>query len=194
MKRSTRPSSTGYGKEFSKCGPPASPCGWPWKKTSSRVEVKRAMALPTSNANFDALAPRAAGQLITSADWNALVAASKSVQDALNSLSQAVDTRLSAVETEANQIKTQLQTVVTDLTALEAIVRQYSHVTLKPSQAVYTLGETAVITAQVTDVAGQPPVFHDANRPWVTFVCTWGRLRAVPGFTTSGGEGDRTVT
>ena len=32
------------------------------------------MSLPTNTANFDALAPRQPGQLITSADWNALVA------------------------------------------------------------------------------------------------------------------------
>ena len=61
------------------------------------------MALPTSNADFAALAPRTPGQLITSTDWNALVAATKTVQDTLDALSQAVDTRLYEVETGVQQ-------------------------------------------------------------------------------------------
>ena len=152
------------------------------------------MSLPTSNANFDALAPRSPGQLITSADWNALVAAAKSVQATLNALSQAADARLTAVETSVQQTKTDLQNAVTRLTTLEGVVHQYNRVTLKPSQAVYALGETALITATVADVGGQPIVFTAQNRPWVTFVCTWGRLRAAPGFDSDAGAGDRTVT
>lgn len=152
------------------------------------------MSLPTSNANFDALAPRSPGQLITSADWNALVAAAKSVQATLNALSQAADARLTAVETSVQQTKTDLQNAVTRLTTLEGVVHQYNRVTLKPSQAVYALGETALITATVADVGGQPIAFTAQNRPWVTFVCTWGRLRAAPGFDSDAGAGDRTVT
>jgi hypothetical protein len=144
------------------------------------------MSLPVSNANFDALAPRGPGQLITSADWNALVAAAKSVQDTLNALSQAVDTRLGAVETS-------VQTASAELAIIDNAVRQYSRVTLTPSQTVYAVGETALITATLADFAGNPAVFNPASLPWVTFVCTWGRLRAVPGFVSDGAEGDRTV-
>ncbi len=152
------------------------------------------MALPTSNANFAALAPRTAGQLITSADWNALVAASKTVQDTLNALSQAVDARLTAVEAGVQQAKTDLQNTTARVTALENTLRQYNRVTLKPTQAVYAIGETAVITATVTDITGQPINFPAQSRPFVTFVATWGRLRAVPGFESDAGLGDRTVT
>lgn len=151
------------------------------------------MSLPTANANFDPLASRTAGQLITSADWNALVAATKAVQDTLNALSQAVDTRLTAVEASVQQVTSDVQSAVTRLTALEAITRQYDRVTLKPSQQMYALGETALIIATVTDVTGQPIAFTPDNRPWLTFVCTWGRLRAVPGFDSQVGVGDRTV-
>jgi len=145
------------------------------------------MSLPTSTANFDALAPRTAGELITSTDWNALVAACKSVQGTVNALSQAADTRLTAAETA-------VQGAVAKVTALEAVVHEYRRVTLKPTRATYALGETAVISASVLDFAGQPMTLAAGNRPWVTFFCTWGRLRAVPGFESSPGFGDRSVT
>jgi hypothetical protein len=145
------------------------------------------MSLPTSTANFNALAPRTSGELITSADWNALVAACKNVQDTVNGLSQAVDTRLTAAESA-------LQAAVARVAALEAVVHEFRRVTLKPTRAIYALGETAVISASVADSAGQPMTFTAVNRPWVTFICTWGRLRAVPGFESSPGFGDRSVT
>jgi hypothetical protein len=151
------------------------------------------MSLPTSNADFGALAPRAPGQLITSADWNALVAASRTVQDSVNAISQAAETRLAALETGVVQIQANLQTAVAQLTALAGVVAQYNRVTLKPSQAVYAIGETGVILATVTDLSGNPIAFTETNRPWVTFVCTWGRLRAVAGFDSDAGAGDRTV-
>jgi hypothetical protein len=152
------------------------------------------MSLPTNNANFDALAPRTPGELITSADWNALVAASKSVQQTLNAMSQAADTRLTALETGVQQIQTGLQAAVARVTTLENTLRQYNRVTLKPAQSIYALGETAIVSATVADLAGQPIAFTAQNRPYVTFVCTWGRLRAVPGFESDPGLGDRTVT
>jgi hypothetical protein len=152
------------------------------------------MALPTSNADFAAVAPRTAGQLITSADWNALVAATKAVQDTLNALSQAVDTRLTAAEAGVQQTSTGLQNTTARVTALENSLRQYNRVTLKPTQGVYAIGETATITATVADVNGQPMNFPAQSRPFVTFVATWGRLRAVPGFDSDAGLGDRTVT
>ncbi len=152
------------------------------------------MALPISNANLGALAPRNAGQLITSADWNALVAATKTVQDTLNALSQAVDTRLTAVETGVQQANADLQNTTARVTALENTLHQYNRVTLKPTQAVYAIGETAVITATVADVSGQAMNFPAQSRPFVTFVATWGRLRAVPGFESDAGLGDRTAT
>src|SRR5258706_7006097 len=140
------------------------------------------MSLPTDNANFDALAPRQPGQLITSADWNALVAASKSSQQTLNALSQAADARLTALETGMEQLQASLQNAVGRVTALEGVLHQYNSVTLKPTQAAYALSETAIISATVADITCQPVTFTDQNRPFVTFVCTWGRLRAVPGF------------
>ncbi len=145
------------------------------------------MSLPMGNANFDALAPRTPGQLITSADWNALVAAAKSVQDTLNALSQAVDTRLSAAEAS-------VQAAAAELAVLDSAVKQYDRITLKPSQALYAIGETALISATVADFAGHPAAFNADLRPWVTFVCTWGRLRAANGFESDGGAGDRTIT
>jgi len=152
------------------------------------------MSLPIGNANFSALAPRAPGELITSADWNALVAASRSVQDTLDDLSKAADARLSALESGLQQTQTDLQNAVTRLASLEGVVHEYNRVTVRPSRAIYALGEIAVISAAVTDISGRPMTFTPQNRPWVTFVCTWGRLRAVPGFESDAGVGDRTVT
>ncbi len=152
------------------------------------------MSLPTSNSDFKSLSSRVTGQLITSADWNALVAAASGVQDILNALSQAVDARLTAVETSVTQVKSDLQAATARLTTLENVVHQYSRVALSAAQPTYAIGETAVITATVTDVSGQAVTFAPASRPWVTFVCTWGRLRAVPGFDSDGALGDRTVT
>jgi hypothetical protein len=152
------------------------------------------MSLPTGSADFTALAPRAPGQLITSNDWNALVAATKGLQDTLNALSQAVDTQLTALGAEAQKLQDGLQSTIARVAALEGIVHQYSRVTLTAAQSLFAFGETAVISARVTDVSGQAVTFNNQNAPWVTFVATWGRLRAVPGFNSSSGQGDRTVT
>jgi hypothetical protein len=150
--------------------------------------------LHVGNVDFSALIPRVPGELITSKDWNALVAACKNVQDTLNALSQAAGQRLIAVESGLQQTQADLQKAVDRVATLEGVVHEYNRVTVKPSRAIYALGEIAEISATVTDIAGKPIVFTQQNRPWVTFVCTWGRLRAVPGFESDEGVGDRTVT
>jgi predicted nucleic acid-binding Zn-ribbon protein len=152
------------------------------------------MSLPDSNADFDVLAGKGPGQLITSADWNAQVAAAKSVQSALNELSRAVDARFTAVETNVRQVVSDLQNATARLAVLETAARAYNRVTLRPALPSYALGEVAIITATVADISGNPITFQAENRPWVTFVCTWGRLRAVQGFDSAVSLGDRTVT
>lgn len=152
------------------------------------------MSLPTDNAVFDALAPKAPGQLITSADWNSFVTAAKSVQTTLNAISQAAEARLAAVESGVEKLAADLQGAVSRLAAIEGVLRQNNRVTMQTTQQIYVLGETAVLQTTVTDFAGQPITFTAQSRPWVTFVTTWGRLRAAPGFETDGGVGDRTVT
>jgi hypothetical protein len=140
------------------------------------------------------LGGKAAGQLIRSNDWNSLVAAVTGLQATVNSLSASVDQRFAAVNQSLANVTGQLTAVDGRVARLENILKDYYRVNMATSQTIFAIGELAVITIQVTDLDGHAIAFAAANRPWITFLTTWGRLQADAGFDTLGGFGDRSVS
>lgn len=150
----------------------------------------------------DQLGNKLPGQLIKSDDWNALVAAVENVEASLSQriddLSASVDTRFATLTNQVTALSTQLSDLAAQFgtfrASVEALLGQYYRVTLEATKATYALGELAEITARVTDLAGNPlDLANVADRPWIDFVTVWGQLRAVPGSTSMGGVGNRTI-
>ena len=140
------------------------------------------------------LGGKASGQLIRSNDWNSLVAAVTGLQATVTSLSASVDQRFAAVNQSLASLTGQLTAIDGRVAHLETIFKDYYRVNMATSQTIFAIGELATITVQVTDLDGHPIVFATANRPWITFLTSWGRLQADAGFDTLGGFGDRSVS
>lgn len=171
----------------------------------------------------NSLGHKAAGQLIKSEDWNALVAG---VEAGDGKLGQRIDVLTQSVTELFNQTRNSIQVLdqkyaaqVQTLTGqLQALTNQFqtlnvrvnglegqindlrtrlapvlSHlwrVTMETTRPTFAIGESAEITAKVTDLQGQPL----GIRPWIDFVATWGQLTAAPNFESRTGEGSRTVS
>ena len=140
------------------------------------------------------LGGKGSGQLIRSNDWNSLVAAVSGLQATVTSLSTSVDQRFAAVNQSLASVSGQLAAVDRRVAHLETVFKDYYRVNMITSQTIYAIGELAVITVQVTDLDGHVIVFAVPDRPWITFLTTWGRLQADAGFDTLGGFGDRGVS
>src|SRR5258708_7081605 len=135
----------------------------------------------------DTFGKKAAGDLILSKQWNDLVAAIEASDTALgqriDALTASVTSQINNLTTDLNNTKTQLAGVTNDLnglktnvTAFEALFKDYYRVLLSTAKGSYVLGEIAQIKARVTDLAGNAFNIPDAkNRPWIDFVATWGR-------------------
>lgn len=140
---------------------------------------------------LDTLGNKAAGQLIRSSDWNALVAAVDGLQAQVASVESTLTTQLGNVQTEVSDLRaefTELQAQVT------AVLGQYFRVTMQTSQLTYAIGDLAEITAQITDLFGRPFLpARGQELPWIDFVTLWGQLKPASGFTSRGGAGDRTI-
>lgn len=166
------------------------------------------------------LGKKAAGQLIKSEDWNALV---KAVEDGDVALGQRIDALAQSVSQQFQQTNKRiddldaqtrksigdleqqfaaqitaltgrvstLETQVNDLRSkLAPVLSHLWRVTMETARPSFAVGEVAEITATVTDLQGRPL----GVRPWIDFVATWGRLSASPGFENRAGEGSRTVS
>jgi predicted nuclease with TOPRIM domain len=141
----------------------------------------------------DSLGNKAAGQLIKSEDWNALVAA-------VENLSESVDQRFEEVDGQLQNLSDRVEVLSTDFTEfrgqVEPLLGEYYRLTLQTTGTSFAIGELAEITAQVTDLRGNAlDLSNDADRPWIDFVvASWGQLRPVAGFESLGGAGDRTIS
>jgi hypothetical protein len=138
----------------------------------------------------DQLGSKVAGELIRSQDWNALVAAVEGIETALTARIDAVDGEVEALGgrvTAAEGALEQLETAVAPL------LGQF-RVNLRTTKLSYALGEAAEITADVRDLSNNPIAFTNETRPWVDFVTAWGQLKAVGGFESLGGAGDRAIS
>jgi hypothetical protein len=140
------------------------------------------------------LGGKTAGQLIRSADWNALVTALDNLQTQVATLSASVDQRFNTVNQSIQALTSDQASLTTRVGALESALGNYYRVTLSTNQTIFALGEMAVISVQVTDLAGKPLTFTAQTRPWITFLSSWGRLLAEAGFDVLGGFGDRSIS
>jgi uncharacterized coiled-coil protein SlyX len=144
----------------------------------------------------DEIGNKVAGELIKSQDWNRLVEAVESVEATLN---ERIDTLETTLSRQIAGLTTQITQLRTDVDALKAVVdplvQQYYRLNLSTERVNYALGQLAEITVRVTDLRGNSLTFSSSqNRPWVDLVATWGQFRAVSGFTSLGGVGDRTIS
>jgi len=144
----------------------------------------------------DTFGGKVSGELIKAVDWNGLLGV---IEQQLDSLRSDLEGRLDALEARADAADARLNELdgrVAPLEALATSVRQrFRRVDLTTTRSRFAIGERGEIIAQVTDLEGNAVDFTDtASRPWVDFVTVWGALKAVPGFETRGGAGDRTVS
>jgi hypothetical protein len=149
------------------------------------------------------LGNKAPGQLIKSADWNSLVHAVQLIGQSLNarvtSLETTVNENFAAVNNQIQEADNQIAGLTAELSALQtkfnAVLGQYYRVTMETSKATFALGELAQVTARVTDLMGNPlDLTNPADRPFIDFVASYGRLKAVSGFDSLGGVDDRTLS
>ena len=141
----------------------------------------------------DRMGNKAAGQLIKSEDWNALVAA-------VDRLSETVDERFERANEKLENLDDKVEVLSEDFSRfrgrVEPLLDDYYRLTLETTRTSYAIGELAEITAKVTDLQDKPlDLSNEADRPWIDFVvANWGQLRPVAGFESLGGVGDRTIS
>jgi hypothetical protein len=141
----------------------------------------------------DRLGNKAAGQLIKSEDWNALVAA-------VDGLSERVGERFTEVDVRLQNLDHRVDVLSDNFGEfrglVEPLLAEYYRLTLQTTRTSFAIGELAEITARVTDLRGNAlDLSNDADRPWIDFVvASWGQLRPVAGFESLGGAGDRTIS
>ena len=160
----------------------------------------------------DRFGNRQAGQLIRAEDWNALAAALDSLQAGLEGSITALRTELQgkittlqtdvagvrtaveATETKVAALATDVHALQGSVGALEAVAKAHYRVNLSASRASYSVGEQAVVTAQLRSLTNEPLTFAGADRPFVDFVTVWGHFQAAPGFAATDAAGARAIS
>ncbi len=133
----------------------------------------------TLTNNFGKMQP---GQLITADKWNDMVAAvDASLEELQTTLNQAITDKI-------NPLKDRVDALDSDFhdfkNKVEPILNGFYQLTLKTSAEVFNLGEFAEIEARVKDIVGADVTWAtQAERPWIDFITTWGKLKPVSGFT-----------
>lgn len=154
------------------------------------------MSLQDDITLLNTLDEKLAGHLIRHNDWNDLVGVVKNIATAVKTI---VDADLiTKVTTLQGQVNTLLTTTIPNIDGrLQAVedsiapLLQNYVMTLRSSRQHYALGEVCEITVQVTDLQSALVT----PRPWVDFVCSWGKLRAATGFASSQlGEGGNSLS
>lgn len=154
------------------------------------------MTLETDITLLATLDEKSAGHLIRHNDWNDLVGVVSRLAGAVKTIVDAdVINRLTALETTVNTLaNTTVPSIIERLddveTSIEPLLQNYV-MTMRSSRQHYALGEVCEITVQVTNLQSQ----FINPRPWVDFVCSWGKLRAATGFASSQlGEGGNSLS
>ena len=145
----------------------------------------------------DQFGGKSAGELIRSELWNKLMKALDDLSTSVDTRFDAVDTSLATLTTEVATLTTEVAGLQTDVTAIKTELTDYFKVSLSTTRVSYATGEEATITAQLTDLQGQPVTFTADQRPWVDFVAVWGHLRAASGFDSASGDssgGERAIS
>jgi hypothetical protein len=154
------------------------------------------------------LGNKAAGQLIKSEDWNDLVGTIEDLSEMVNDQFQELDNKIDEqiqglsdkVDGQIQELTDRVSTLTGDFgdfrESVEPLLGEYYRLTMKTTRTNYAIGELAEITAEVTDLRGNPlDLTNEADRPWIDFVvASWGQLKPVAGFESLGGTGDRTIS
>ena len=139
------------------------------------------MTLEEARALAQTLAPKSPGNLITAADWNALVSVVVEYGNDLVGLPE----RVTAAETAIDALQTRvdaLESLPGRVQALEdetAPLRAAYKLTVSTASENFLVGDVAEIVFRATALDGSPLA---APMPWLDVVATWGRLRGAPGF------------
>jgi hypothetical protein len=131
----------------------------------------------------DRLGGRAPGELVRSADWNALVEEVDRLGARLVEAAGALEVRLADLDTRVEDLRAEHAVL---LGSLEGIVARHLDIRLSTTRASYAIGERAELRAQVATLDGAP---LPTPRPWVDFVTVWGRLQPLGGAAIIGAEG-----
>ncbi len=145
----------------------------------------------------DQFGGKSAGELIRSELWNKLMKALDELSTSVDTRFATVDTSLAALTTEVTALTTEVTALQSDVTAIKTELTDYFRVSLSTTRVTYATGEEATITAQLTDLQGQPVTFAANQRPWVDFIAVWGHLRAADGFDSATGDssgGERAIS
>ena len=122
---------------------------------------------------IDEIGNKEPGFLIKSKDWNALVEAVENNDIAINQRVDQLSETVTAIQKEIQEeIKKKIE-------PLEAFVTRFT-------QQYYQLD---ISTTKVN-----PRSVASGSRPWVDLVTSWGQFKPVPGFSSRGGVGDRTLS
>lgn len=154
------------------------------------------MTLETDITLLGTLDEKSAGHLIRHNDWNDLVGVVSRLAAAVKTVIDAdLINRLNAVEVKVNTLtSTTVPSILERLedveSSIEPLLQNYV-MTMRSSRQHYALGEVCEITVQVTNLQSE----FVNPRPWVDFVCSWGKLRAASGFASSQlGEGGNSLS
>ncbi|MFO1271632.1 MAG: hypothetical protein U1F50_08155 [Rubrivivax sp.] len=140
------------------------------------------MTLNEALALAQTLAPKSPGNLITAADWNALVSVVVEYGNGLVGLPERVSAAEAAIDALGARVDA-LESLPDRVQALEdqtAPLRANYRLTVNTASENVLVGEVAEIVFKATALDGSPLA---APMPWLDVVATWGRLRASPGFT-----------
>ena len=114
------------------------------------------------------------------------------LEQSIQDLSLKIDEKSSALDAKIADLKTDFEAFVS---GIDPFLREYYRLTMAAGQLNYAVGQLAEVTAQVTDMRGNPLDLGNAGRrPWIDFVASWGQLKPVAGYQSRGGVGDRTLS
>jgi chaperonin cofactor prefoldin len=134
------------------------------------------------------------GELIKSKDWNGLIEAIDKLGDTLTAeitdLKNSLEPRVKTLEDEAKQLRIDVDAAKAEVDVLLPLIATLNRVVFTETRTLYAVGELAELIVTVTDLKGKPVT----TMPMVHFVTPWGFLRPAPGFTSVGGEGDRSIS
>lgn len=139
------------------------------------------MSVASARALAATLGGKAPGHLITSDNWNALVSVLLEYGGALDGLPERVAALEGAVTVLDARVDA-LDDLPARLQALEdetAPLRENYKLSVSTTQENYLVGQVAELVFRATRLDGTPLA---APMPWLDVVTTWGRLRAVAGF------------
>lgn len=143
----------------------------------------------------DGFGGKVPGELILSQDWNGLVEAIEELGEELggriDELGQKLEETVADLGGRLDQVESRQELLGT---AVGHLTDHHVLVSMSTERTRYATGELAEITAQVSDIAGEPlELGAPGTRPWVAFVTAWGRLKPASGTTALAGAEGRSI-